>query len=72
MIGYNYLREGIISSQDNMASLVSFEMKSDFVKGFNAFAPGDSGQIAHTATSKASNLSSGIIRLSSLSAAIYA
>jgi len=53
-----------------MTSFLSLEMESGLVEGFDTFAPGDSRQVTHTATSKASNLSSGIVRLSSSSATI--
>ena len=69
MIRHNDLAKGIVSSQDNVASFLSFEIEAGLCKGLNAFTSGYSRQIAHTATSRASNLSSGTARLSSSSAA---
>jgi hypothetical protein len=54
-----------------VASLLPLEPEARAFHGFNALSPGDPGQFAHTATTRASKRSSGTGSLSSSRAAMY-
>ncbi len=72
MIGYYYLREGIISPHHNMASFLPLEIITCLLQSFNAFTSGYHRQFAHTTARRASKRSSGMARPSSFNALIYA
>ena len=69
VIWHNHLAERIISSQNDVATFLSLEVETNFFEGLNAITAGDSWQVTHTATRRASKLSVGTARLSSSSAA---
>lgn len=64
--------ERIISSQDNVASFLTFEVESDLLKGFDTVLTGNHGQFAHTTAKSASKRSSGTAIPSSFNASMYA
>jgi hypothetical protein len=70
MVRHHDLSKGIISSQNEVTSLLPLEDKTGSSQGLRAFLPRDLGQPAHTATSKASRESSGTGNPSSSSTAI--
>ncbi len=71
MIGHDYLPKWFITAQDKVASLLMFDVETYLHQGFDAFTAGDAREVAHTATSRASNRSTGTAMLSSSSARMY-
>jgi hypothetical protein len=69
MIGNNHLCEGFVTPEDYVTALPSFDIETGFLKSSNTLVTGDSGQFAHTATTRTSNLSSGTAKPSSSRAA---
>ena len=70
MVGNYELSERIVTSHDDMGSVLAFRIETDFGESLDAVSTRKPGQLAQTATSSALKLSSGTGSLSSRSAAM--
>jgi hypothetical protein len=70
MIRHCDLRERLVATQNDVATALAFCLESNLAQGCDHFRAGHARQFAHTATTRASNLSAGTGSPSSSSASM--